>query len=67
MVIDGHVHIGTSQYLQVHADTGMLMGIADELGFDRIFVTHLTALFYEMGCVLIKRARARIRRTHGAD
>ena len=26
----------------------MLLDIADEIGFDRIFVTHLTALFYEM-------------------
>ena len=48
MVIDGHVHIGTAQYLQIDADAEMLIGIADELGFDRLFVTHMTALVYEM-------------------
>ncbi|UCD27709.1 MAG: amidohydrolase family protein, partial [Planctomycetota bacterium] len=48
MIIDGHVHIGTSQYLQIDADAKMLIGLADELGFDRILVTHVTALYYEM-------------------
>ena len=48
MVIDGHVHIGTAQCLQMDGDAEMLLRAADELGFDRIFVTHVTALFYEM-------------------
>jgi len=29
-------------------DAERLIGIADELGFDRVFVTHATALFYDM-------------------
>jgi len=48
MIIDGHVHIGSSQYLQIDADAQMLIRVADELGFDRLFVTHVTSLYYEM-------------------
>lgn len=48
MVIDGHVHIGTSQFLQIDTDAERLIAIADAAGFARIFVTHLTALYYEM-------------------
>ena len=48
MIIDGHVHIGTSQYLQIDADAEELLRVADECGFDRIFVTHVTSLYYEM-------------------
>ncbi|MHC4441584.1 MAG: amidohydrolase family protein [Planctomycetota bacterium] len=48
MIIDCHVHIGTSQYLQLDADAEMLIGVADELGIDRLCVTHLTSLCYEM-------------------
>lgn len=48
MIIDAHVHIGSTQYVQMAADAEMLIGIADDAGFDRLFVTHLTALFYEM-------------------
>ena len=48
MIIDGHVHIGSSQYLQIDADAETLIRIADELGFDRLFVTHVTSLYYEM-------------------
>ncbi len=48
MVIDGHVHIGTSQFLQISADADMLLRTADELGFDRLFCTHVGALWYDM-------------------
>lgn len=48
MVVDGHVHIGKSTRLQIDADGAMLVRIADELGFDRICCTDLTALFYDM-------------------
>jgi hypothetical protein len=48
MIIDGHVHIGTTQFIQMDADADMLVRLAGELGFDRIFVTHVTALYYEM-------------------
>ena len=48
MIIDAHVHIGSTQYVQMEANAEMLIGLADELGFDRMLVTHLTALFYEM-------------------
>ena len=48
MVIDGHVHIGSAQCLQMDIDAPGLIQIAEELGFDRIFVTHVTALYYEM-------------------
>lgn len=48
MVIDGHVHIGSAQCLQMKADAEMLIGLADGAGVDRIFVTHVTALYYAM-------------------
>ena len=48
MIIDGHVHIGTAQFLQIDVDAPTLIGIADEVGFDRLFVTHVTSLFYDM-------------------
>lgn len=48
MIIDGHVHMGSSQCLQIDADAPTLIGIADRVGIDRLFVTHVTALFYDM-------------------
>jgi len=48
MVIDGHAHVGTSQVLQISIDAAQLLGVADELGFERVFVTHVTSLFYDM-------------------
>lgn len=48
MVIDGHVHIGTSVFFHMRADADFLVRMADECGFDRIFVTELNALFYDM-------------------
>lgn len=48
MIIDGHVHIGSTQFIQMDADAEMLLRLADAVGFDRIFVTHVTALYYEM-------------------
>ena len=48
MLVDGHVHIGKSTRLQIRADGAMLVRIADELGFDKICCTDLTALFYDM-------------------
>jgi hypothetical protein len=47
-MVDGHVHIGKSTRLQIDADGEMLVGIADELGIDKICCTDLTALFYDM-------------------
>ena len=48
MIVDAHVHIGKSARLQIDCDGAMLVRVADELGFDKIFATDLTALFYEM-------------------
>ena len=48
MIIDGHVHIGTTVFFHMKADGDLLVRLADEAGFDRIFVTHLNALFYDM-------------------
>ena len=48
MIIDGHVHIGTSVFFHMKADTDLLLRLADKAGFDRIFVTELNALFYDM-------------------
>jgi predicted TIM-barrel fold metal-dependent hydrolase len=48
LIVDAHVHIGKSTRLQIDADGDMLVRIADELGFDRICCTDLTALFYDM-------------------
>ena len=48
MRIDGHAHVGTAQFLQISVEAERLVGVADEVGFDRIFVTHVTALYYEM-------------------
>ena len=48
MIIDGHVHIGTSTYFQMSADADFLLRQADAAGFDRLFVTDLNALFYDM-------------------
>lgn len=48
MRVDGHVHIGKSTRLQIAADGQMLVRIADELGFEKICCTDLTALFYDM-------------------
>lgn len=48
MTVDAHVHIGKSTRLQIDADGELLVRAADELGFDRICCTDLTALFYDM-------------------
>ena len=48
MIIDAHVHIGKSARLQISVDGEFLVRVADELGFDRICCTDLTALFYDM-------------------
>ena len=48
MIIDGHVHIGTSSYFHMQADADLLVRQADAAGFDRLFVTDLNALFYDM-------------------
>lgn len=48
MIVDAHVHIGKSARLQISVDAGMLVEIADEMGFDKICCTDLTALFYDM-------------------
>lgn len=48
MIIDGHVHIGTSAFFHMSADEDDLIRQADAIGFDRIFVTELNALFYNM-------------------
>jgi len=48
MIIDGHVHVGTSVFFHMKADGDLLVRMADELGFDKLFVTELNALFYNM-------------------
>ncbi|MBN1342290.1 MAG: amidohydrolase family protein [Phycisphaerae bacterium] len=48
MIIDGHVHIGTGSFFHMSADGEFLVRQADAAGFDRLFVTHLAALFYDM-------------------
>ena len=47
MIIDSHVHIGKSQFLHIDAGGDFLVRMADVVGFDRLFVTDLTALFYD--------------------
>jgi predicted TIM-barrel fold metal-dependent hydrolase len=47
MIVDAHVHIGKSTRLQIDVDGAALVRIADEMGFDRICCTDLTALFYD--------------------
>jgi predicted TIM-barrel fold metal-dependent hydrolase len=48
LIVDAHVHIGKSTRLQIDADGELLVRYADELGFDKICCTDLTALFYDM-------------------
>ena len=48
MIVDAHVHIGRSTRLQIDVDADFLVEVADELGFDKICCTDLTALFYDM-------------------
>jgi len=48
MIIDGHVHIGTGTFFHMNADGDFLVRQADACGFDKIFVTELNALFYDM-------------------
>ena len=48
MIIDAHVHVGTSVFFHMDADEDFLLRQADAAGFDRIFVTELEALFYDM-------------------
>ena len=48
MIVDAHVHIGKSARLQINIDGELLVRIADEMGFEKICCTDLTALFYDM-------------------
>lgn len=48
MIVDAHVHIGKSTRLQIDVDGEHLVRVADEMGFDKICCTDLTALFYDM-------------------
>jgi predicted TIM-barrel fold metal-dependent hydrolase len=48
MIVDAHVHIGKSTRLQIDVDGEYLVRIADEIGFEKICCTDLTALFYDM-------------------
>jgi predicted TIM-barrel fold metal-dependent hydrolase len=48
MIIDSHVHIGTGNFFHMQADAEDLLRAADACGVDRIFVTELNALFYNM-------------------
>ncbi|HJY05527.1 MAG TPA: amidohydrolase family protein, partial [Bryobacteraceae bacterium] len=48
MMIDAHVHIGKSTRLQIDVDGEHLVRVADEIGFEKICCTDLTALFYDM-------------------
>lgn len=46
-IVDAHVHIGKSTRLQIDVDGEHLVRVADEMGFDQICCTDLTALFYD--------------------
>ncbi len=48
MIIDAHVHVGASLFFQIDADEAFLVRQADEAGFDKLFITELNALFYDM-------------------
>lgn len=48
MIVDAHVHIGKSTRLQINVGADFLVQVADEMGFDKICCTDLTALFYDM-------------------
>ncbi|GMU23761.1 MAG: hypothetical protein AMXMBFR13_38390 [Phycisphaerae bacterium] len=48
MIIDGHVHVGTGAFFHMDADEDFLLRLADKAGFDKIFITELDALFYDM-------------------
>ncbi|MFV2068149.1 MAG: amidohydrolase family protein [Pirellulales bacterium] len=48
MIIDAHVHVGTSLFFHMDADEAFLIRQADLAGFDRLFLTELDALFYDM-------------------
>jgi uncharacterized protein len=48
MIIDGHVHIGVGNFFHMKADAGLLLRLADEAGVDKLFVTELNSLFYDM-------------------
>lgn len=48
MIIDSHVHIGTGNFFHMQAGAEDLLRAADSCGVDRIFVTELNALFYNM-------------------
>ncbi len=47
MIIDSHVHIGTDSYFQINIDADELAETARAVGFDKLFITHLTALEYD--------------------
>jgi len=48
MIIDGHVHLGVSAFFHMAADADFLVRQGDAAGFDKLFVTELNALFYDM-------------------
>lgn len=48
MIIDSHVHVGRDTFLDIDVGLDALVALMEPAGFDRIFVTHLTALFYDM-------------------
>ncbi|MCA9416880.1 MAG: amidohydrolase family protein [Candidatus Omnitrophica bacterium] len=60
MITDCHVHIGKSNWLQVYSDARDLIEAADHSGIDRMMVTDLTALVYDIeeGNRLIREAIA---------
>jgi predicted TIM-barrel fold metal-dependent hydrolase len=49
MIIDGHVHIGVGNFFHMRADADLLLRLADKAGVDKLFVTELNSLFYDMG------------------
>ena len=48
MIIDGHVHIGIGNFFHMKADADQLVRLADAVGLDKLFVTDLDSLFYDM-------------------
>lgn len=48
MIIDAHVHVGTGNFFHMRADGDFLIRQADAAGFDKLVVTDMNALFYDM-------------------
>lgn len=48
MIIDCHVHIGKNQFFHMDADADFLLREADRAGIERMLVTDIVSLFYDI-------------------